>query len=129
MVSFNPEGRLVGLTDNDWEKISYLLESKRFSISFSSRSMGILPEKLIAVMFCLYQDDLCKLYINIYHTCEDHPVMTRDYQNGMPRFPFHCEECEEHINDSSTLSYDLECIIPKPLIKRTSIVDKLQRLL
>lgn len=110
MRTFDPHGRLQGFSADDWEKAARALTEARLTLANASVAQSWAPERLLALLICLEEDELCKLYWHVYH-CEEHAVLTLNFRDGIPRAPFSCSECEVEVSSTRELSFDLECVL------------------
>ena len=110
MKRFTRGTRLIALAERDWRRAVRALEefdpTEPFSLAYQSAVIGLGIPELLAILGALYEDDICELFLLVYH-CEEHPIMTRAWSAGMPCAPFACPECERPNIPARELSFDV----------------------
>jgi len=65
----------------------------------------------------LYAGGLARLYYRVFHTCVEHPVDERRFEDGkVKELPWTCPECEEDVHDLSELWYDKFILTEEPIV-------------
>lgn len=113
MTRFAPGRRLSSLTETDWGHLAALLTKREFQLSYECAAMQMGPEKLLAVVLCLEADGLARATWLLYH-CENHPMLSSAFRDGIPDLPIECHECDQWIADVRELSFDLICSLNGP---------------
>jgi hypothetical protein len=97
LLEFEVEGKLKDLFDRDRIVLSH------DSVNFDMKAGDLLP-----VMIGLAGLSKGKLYLRIYHTCEEHPIWTVPFE-WPPSLPDVCPECDKLLIRSK-LNFDVELV-------------------
>ena len=72
--------------------------------------LGLTAAHGVAVINILYDEAVAEVFLVVYHACEpDVPAGYLPYGQGFPALPWPCPICEEDVEDTGELRFDIEC--------------------
>lgn len=86
--------------------------------------LGIRNSEALSILDLLSSSPLYETKLLIYHQCAEAPIDAMVFSTEFPSIPYCCPHCQEIVEDSSELSYDVMVVslaVTHNTIRRSSI--------
>jgi hypothetical protein len=110
MTDFTCEGILDFLTEEQKEKLNNKFTSSAQNLMPHevANPVGLKYSEVLAIFTVLQAEGFCKNLLLIYHSCDqDRFIKATPYEEGIPQLPYICELCQEIIEDTDELSFEV----------------------